>query len=146
MGEPKLEARPVKEAPPRQYGPGGEAIFDNRVHIRDADSGRLHKRQPYAYHAFGTMKLLERPVGSGNMFDYQGKPIGRWALDKANGHWNKIADTHAEKPSYELMLQPEDLAQRNSELEAEIAALKADMEQKTAPIGKHGKAQARLLP
>lgn len=139
MSAEKLQDKPIKEFPPKQYGSGGEAVFDNRVHIRDSDSGRLVKKQHYAKHTFGNTTLYERPIGSGNMFGHSGEPIGNWK-PTSDGRWEKILASHKDAPAYEKVLAPEDLVQRNYELEAEIAALKADLEEKTAPASIKGKA------
>lgn len=143
MSEQKTETKPIKEFPPRQFGSSGEQIFDNRVHIRDESTGRLVKVQPYAYHAFDQMKLWERPIGSGNMFDANGKEIGNWKQTKG-GRWEKHADTHIAAKLFHEIKAPEDLAKRNAQLEQELEALKAEIEEKgklaSSSQAKHGKA------
>lgn len=139
MAEQARAEKPIIEVPPRQYGSDGEQVFDNRTHIRDADSGRLLKKQPYAYHVFNDTKMWERPIGSGNMYNHFGDPIGRWK-SAGRGAWEKISETHSDAPTYEKVMTVEDLVQRNSELELEVAALKAEQTAKTTPPQKTGKA------
>src|SRR5665213_428083 len=96
--ESKDNVRPIKEFPPKQFGSGGEAVFDNRVHIRDEATGRLIKKQHYARHTFGNKTIYERPVGSGNCFDAHGESIGQWKMIEG-GRWEKIAAEHKAAPS-----------------------------------------------
>lgn len=139
MAEVARQEKQIIEDPQRPYGSEGEQVFDNRVHIRNAETGRLIRRQHYAMHAFSDKKIWERPIGSGNMFDAHGDPIGRWKrADK--GHWEQISKEHSAVPMAEKIATPDELIARNSELESELAALKADLEMKTAPVKSHGKA------
>jgi hypothetical protein len=139
MSQSQRAEKVVIEDPQRQFGSSGEQIFDNRVHIRDASTGRIFKKQHYAMHAFDGIKIWERPINSGNMFNAHGDSIGRWKkID--GGRWEKISAEHSSVPLFEKVLPMEDLATRNAELESELAALKADLEQRTAPTKHHGKA------
>lgn len=123
--------KPTKEFPPKMFGDGGEQVFDNRVQIRDEQSGRLIKTQPYAIHKFGSNTLMERPIGSGNMFNQHDEPIGKWKLEK-DGSWSKVGDEHSSAPAYQMVGTVDDLLTKNAELEAELAALKAEKAPKEA--------------
>ncbi len=124
---PEQASKPIKEFPPKQFGSSGEAVFDRRVQIRDESTGRLVKKQHYANHKFGNISLLERPVGSGNMFDEHGNPVGRWKHTE-EGKWAKFEEAHVEVAQFEEVRSVEELAGRNAQLEAELAALKAEKE------------------
>lgn len=131
MSSGQQEKQPIKEFPPKQYGSAGEPVFDARVHIRNEKTGALVKKQHYAWHMFGDKKMFERPIGSGNMFNQAGEPIGKWEMNKENGHWAKVSDVQENAESYEMVGTVEDLIDENSELKAELAALKAEKETKT---------------
>lgn len=101
--------------------------FDNRVHIKDAKSGKIIRLQHYARHSQGNEVLFERPIGSGNAFTENGNPVGRYDFKK----WTKISDTHiavAQPPAN----RTEELEQHNAALEQELAALKAEAEARVA--------------
>jgi hypothetical protein len=123
--QPKIIEHPEKQ----------EGIFDFRTHIRDTKTGRLVAHQPYAMHCIGDLKLLERPVGSGNMFTTGGQEQGRWQIvkDGKNSHWQKVSDTHADVPSAQYlksaMENAHELIEENKSLAQELAALKLENEQ-----------------
>ncbi len=103
--------------------------FDYRTHIKDAATGKLIRIQNYARHARGGEVLLERPVGSGNCFAENGESIGRFRFVTEGKETipQKISDDHIEvapAPTNHM----EDLTQRNSALESELAALRAEAE------------------
>ncbi len=107
----------VIEHPQRDESTG----FDNRVHIKDAKTGKLIRIQHYARHAKGAEILFERPIGSGNCFFENGVSAGRWDLTQ----WAKISDNHIEVAAAPAN-QMEHLEQQNAALTAELSALRAE--------------------
>ena len=111
----------VVEQPVRDHSTG----FDYRVQVKDAKTGRLIRKQDYCKHSRGTEVLLERPIGSGNAFFENGESAGRWDFKL----WKKIADEHNAVAPQAASFE-EELMQRNEQLEAELAALKAEQKKK----------------
>ena len=66
----EAEAPKIIESPERDWTKG----FDDRVHVRDAKTGRVIRVQDYAKHFNGSQVMYERPIGSGNMFRENGEP------------------------------------------------------------------------
>jgi hypothetical protein len=56
--------------------------FNLQVTYRDEQTGLITKHDPYILRVVGDggnrTQLFERPKGSGNCFDKQNNPIGRW--------------------------------------------------------------------
>lgn len=105
--------------------------FDLRVQIKDANTGKVIRHQPYTCHIVGGSKLFERPKGSGNLYYESGLSAGRLGRD---GQGNKYADTtkaHIEiAEAKEVTLEA--IASENESLKAELAALKAEQTAATA--------------
>lgn len=122
----------IVEHPPKPQGVEGEPMFDNRVKIFNEKTGKLIAYQPYTMHMAGKQVLLERPPGSGNMFNLQDEPIGRWKFSgTGGGTWEKFSDSHIDvKPM--VLDEKEALRERLETTEAELAALKAEREPKKA--------------
>jgi len=113
---PKVIEHPVRQ----------EGIFDHRTHIRNSVTGRLVAHQPYSTHFVGDKTLMERPLGSGNMFTPHGEPAGRYEM--RDGHLVKVSDTHTDISARSEVRTIED---ENAALRAELAALKAETQAKT---------------
>lgn len=120
-----------------------EQFFNTKVTYRDDKTGQIIKQDPYIMRSCkkdggGSAHYFERPAGSGNLYDGQGRPVGRWDVSKPEGE-RFIADAKHiawERPKTE----DEKLASRliaadakNKALEAELAAMKAEKVAKTAP-------------
>lgn len=113
--------------------------FDILVTHRDPKTGQVTHSTPYTMRAFkggedgSTIKVWERPVGSGNVFWGDGKPAGRWVdgqFVKGAPHVRYVApETQDQKIARALN-------EKDSEIEAlrkELAAIKADSAPK-APV------------
>lgn len=129
--------------------------FDLKVTHRDDRSGQVTHKNPYRLRVVGgkggnRMKLWERPVGSGNLWNLQGKPVGRWIEEeKEGGEVVMKYDPKAEHVSYEMPMtadqklaqQANSVAAENETLRAELAAMKAEAEKKAAPAMEKPKAK-----
>jgi hypothetical protein len=111
--------------------------FDIRVTHRDERTGLIVERNPYKLHVIGNadgtkMKLWERPVGSGNLWNFKNEPIGRLV----KGAWEKDAkhieftppQTQDQKLAHDLIAKDAKIA----EMEKELAAIRAEQEKKDA--------------
>lgn len=49
----------------------------------------LDLKKPYALHMFDDTKLWEQPVGSGQMYNGEGKELGKWT-PLGKGYWSKL--------------------------------------------------------
>lgn len=116
----------VKEHPAKPEGQNGEQLFDHRVRVVNEKTGQTIAYQPYATHIFGADKqtLLERPIGSGNMFDLKGNPIGRWE-PRHNGTWEKVDETHAAAKPIPVD-EKEYLREQLEAAQAELKAIKSE--------------------
>jgi hypothetical protein len=128
QSDSKEQTKAAQEHPVRQ----DNDAFDTRVHIRDRQTGRLIRLQHYALHINGTSKMYEQPVGSGNMFDPVGRAIGKFKqiLDGHKVRWEKISDEHEEVTQRFFANREELLEDENTQLKNELAALKAEQEEK----------------
>ncbi len=111
--------------------------FDYRTHISDSRTGKLVRLQHYTRHARGTEVLLERPPGSGNCFNENGTPAGRYSFVTKGREtmWEKVSDEHiATKPAPANHM--EELTQRNEALEQELAALRAEAQKPQQTVQK----------
>lgn len=109
--------------------------FDLVVHKRNARTGLVEQENAYILRIVGHAKYLERPVGSGNVYDFQGKPIGRWDASKPEGERFLKGEKHVEWSAPETKDQK--LARaigekdiKIQELERELAAIQAERELK----------------
>jgi hypothetical protein len=134
--EPLRAEKQIQEHPVRP-----EEGFDTRVNIRDRQTGTLIRLQHYAMHTFDDMKMYEQPIGSGNMFDIGGHPIGRWKATQAgkNVRWERISEEHIEAAPA-VRNKEEYLEQQNDILRKELEQLRA--EQKPAAPKAAAPAQA----
>jgi hypothetical protein len=114
--------------------------FDLRTHIKNAKTGETIRVQPYRRFSVGLSTYYERPKMSGNLFFEDGKPAGRrflkdgkFVIDEALPH----ADFVAARTEF---VKPEDIAQENEALRAELAALQSEKEAKVTVV--QPKAQA----
>lgn len=104
--------------------------FDLVVTHRDAKSGAVISSNPYLMTVIqtenGRMRLFERPPGSGNLYDKNNLPVGRWKYeDDGKGKKKKIFDEGAEHVAYQKPeTKDQKLARTVLEKEAEIAELK----------------------
>lgn len=107
-----------------------EEGFDNRVHIRDRQTGRLIRLQHYALHIHGETKMYEQPIGSGNMFDAAGHAIGQWEqeTDGRNTRWKQVSEDHMEVELKFYADKEEYLEDENRKLREELAAIKTEQE------------------
>lgn len=83
--------------------------LDLRVHIRDAKTGRIVAKQPYRLFIEGGQEKFERPVGSGNFWSRDGRPLGE------------------HKPVTEPTIIPADLQSALAQKELELQALKKQL-------------------
>lgn len=101
------EQKPKIQESPEWSGEG----FDLRTHVRDANTGRILKLQPYRMKIKDGVETFERPVGSGNLWFRDGSA--------ANEHKAFAAPvTEAQT----VNAQREQIA----ELQKELAAVKGD--------------------
>lgn len=116
--------------------------FDLQVHAWDGQ-GKLVKENHYRLHIIEGRSYFERPVNSGNLWYENNQPAGRMEytfgengtiaskslqLGAAHKEWKKPL-TGAEALHFEL----EQTKERNAQLEAELTAIKAESEKKSAP-------------
>lgn len=126
--------------------------FDLKVHHRDKRSGQVTHVNPYKLRIVGEdrLKLYERPVGSGNLWNGQNKAVGRWIVEDKNGEKIEKYDPKAKHIEYTPpMTQDQVLARQvaereveNATLRAELEAMKLEMQKKAdegAPVGSTGK-------
>lgn len=111
--------------------------FDLQVHAWDGQ-GKMIKANHYRQHIIGATTYYERPVNSGNLWFENNQPAGR--MEYTFGEDGKIASKElhkgaphkdwtrplsgTEKVHFELEQQKA----KNAQLEAEIAAIKAEKE------------------
>ena len=120
--------------------------FDLRTHIRDAETGRLIRKQPHAYHAQGDLRMYEQPIGSGNMFTPGGHPMGRYEMltpGKKGQRWEQVSETHAPVVEQKFYGSAEE---ENEALRAELAALKAESDAKLPPKAEPDELAAEKVP
>lgn len=123
-----------------------EGGFDLTVTHRDKKSGRITHKTPYILRMIkgadgtGKRKLFERPVGSGNLFDGQNRPCGRWLKEtNADGDLTEKYDPKAKHIDFippktddqKLAASVLEKDSRIAELERELAAVKLEGEKKT---------------
>ncbi len=115
--------------------------FDLQVHAWDGQ-GQLTKSNHYRAHIMGGATYFERPVNSGNLWFENNQPAGR--MEYVFGEDGKIASKElhkdaphkaytkplngAEKVHFELEAE----RAKSAQLEAELAAIKADREVQTS--------------
>lgn len=116
--------------------------FDIRVTHRDPKSGAVVRQDPYILRVIGEggnkRKLFERPKGSGNLWNRQGEPIGRWV----KGEFVE-GEPHVEftPPPTQDQLLAQSLVQKDSriaELERELQAIQAESDAKSKKMKEKG--------
>lgn len=128
---------------PEEAAPTG---FDLRVTHRDPHTGLITKEDPYVLRIIGEsgssdrMELLERPKGSGNLFDRRNRPIGRWIMEERTikGKVTRVGkyDPEAEHivftpPATKDQVLARSLTEKDvriAELEKELRAIQAEKE------------------
>jgi hypothetical protein len=136
-----MEATPAENNEPKR--------FDLIVHHRDPKTGLVVKSDPYILRVVGETgsseksQYWERPAGSGNLFDKENNPIGRWVYEEVTIKGKKVRkgkfEAGVEHIAFERpMTADQKLAQaviestrENDALKAELAALKAESEKKS---------------
>jgi hypothetical protein len=111
--------------------------FDFQVTFRDDKTGVVTYSDPYILRVVaagdgGKMRVMERPKGSGNLFNKNNEPVGRWIAGKWDKDAAHVAFTPPETSDQKLARE---LIQTNSELaetKRELAAIKAEAEAKSA--------------
>lgn len=116
--------------------------FDMTVTHRDQKTGVVVKKDPYRLRILkgadgGRVKLFERPVGSGNLYNRWGKPFGRWVEPTKKGEVAKH-DPDAAHIAFEAPLTEDQKVARsliesqakNAALEQELAQLRAEAKKK----------------
>lgn len=116
-------------------------LFDLVVTHRDPKTGLVTKQTPYILRVCGEQgsdqrsRMWERPAGSGNVFDRENNPVGRWIYEDQVIQGKKVRiGKHDPKAAHIEWAPPltedQKIAQENATLKAEIAALKAEQSQK----------------
>jgi hypothetical protein len=113
--------------------------FDLTVTHRDPYTGVITHTDPYIMRSLkaeggsGRTRVWERPAGSGNLFDRDNEPVGRWVKDGENP--NGVFKRGAPHVAYEAPLtNDQKVARENMALKAELAAMKAEQEKKAEPV------------
>jgi hypothetical protein len=113
--------------------------FNLVVDQRHPKSGLVIKSDPYTLRVIGSGEgktwVFERPVGSGNLWNKSGDPIGRWDKSKPEGERfiagaEHIAWTPPLTADQKLARSVIEKDGRIQELEKEIAAIKAEREKR----------------
>lgn len=118
--------------------------FNLVVTHRDEKTGLVTRRDPYTLRVVaspdgGKTRYWERPAGSGNLFNKNNEPIGRWVIDEKTKRGKFVAsEKHVEftPPPTEDQILRQQMTQdkaRIAELEKELTALRIEKEKKTAP-------------
>lgn len=111
--------------------------FDLRVTHRDPITGVVTHTTPYTLRVIGTgggqkTQLFERPPKSGNLFDGQGRPFGRWENGKHNETANHVIFAPPLTTDQKLAQSVIEKDSRIAELQRELASIKA--EEKRPPV------------
>lgn len=107
--------------------------FDpKRVQWRDPKTGRVIKVKPYRLVIENHEKFFEYPKHSGNLWYENRMPAGRWehiegkrVIKKGAEHVEYVAPLTADE---KIMLDVLQTKEKNRQLEAELAAIKAEQE------------------
>ena len=120
--------------------------FDLLVTHRDDKTGLVTHTNPYTLRVVGQgggkASLYERPPRSGNLFDPNNNPIGRWVIDPVTneGSWEPKAKHVAfEAPLTEDQKIARVIAAKDAKiasLEAEMKAIASEASKKSAPAQK----------
>ena len=106
--------------------------FDLVVTKRHPKTGLVIERNPYILRVCGEgtnrTQYLERPKGSGNLWNFKGEAVGVWDKSKPEGQrFIKGAKHVAWEPP---LTDDEKVSIENAELRKELAAAKAELEAK----------------
>lgn len=141
MRKPLPETQPVKG-------------FDIKVTHRDEQTGLITHTDPYILRLVGEtgssekQRLWERPAGSGNLFNKNNEPIGRWVYEDKVIKGKKVRVGHYDEKAEHIAFTPpptkdqllaKELSEervRVQELERELAAIKAEKEKKNTKTSK----------
>ncbi len=113
-----------------------------KVTYHDHRTGLVIKKDPYTMRVVGDggnrTQYFERPKGSGNLFNFNGEPVGRWDSRKAEGERFMAGAEHIEfvRPETDDEKLARSLITKDvkiRELEAELRAIKAESAKKAAP-------------
>lgn len=111
--------------------------FDLVVTKRHPRTGEIISHSPYILRVVGEigssekMRLWERPAGSGNLFDKDNNPIGRWVTEEKVVRGKTVKEGKFVEGAAHIewtppMTKDQKIAKENATLKAEIAALKAE--------------------
>ena len=123
-----------------------EKGFDFVVTKRDHRTGLITSHDPYILRVIGDgngkTRVMERPAGSGNLWNKKGEPIGRWDGKKPEGERFLKGEAHTawtppETKDQKLAREVVSKDTKIAELERELAAIKAEREKKDAPPKKN---------
>lgn len=112
--------------------------FDIVVTKRDPVTGQVVGRNPYTLRVVGRegsndrTETYERPVGSGNLFDAQDRPAGRWIAESFDAKGKFIPGKHDSEAQHIEFKVPETkdqmLARESISKDAKIVELQRELE------------------
>lgn len=115
-----------------------------KVTHRDEKSGLVSHSTPYVLRISGSgegrSRLLEKPKGSGNIFDMKGNAKGRWIVDPKTGkgkHDPNAAHVAYIPPETEDQKLARSLVEKDSriaQLEKELASIAKEKENKSKGV------------
>lgn len=122
-----------------------------KVTYRNAKTGLVERQDPYIMRTVGSSdpknrdraNYMEYPAGSGNLYDRNWEPCGRWDANKPEGQRYLKDATHIawnppETQDHKLAKEVAQKDVRIAELEKELASIQAEKEVKSAPKNKSG--------
>jgi len=125
--------------------------FSLKVTHRDEQTGLVTHKDPYILRIIGEkdsnekQRLWERPAGSGNLWDKQNNPVGRWVYEEKTVKGKKVkVGSHDPDAAHIAYVAPltgdqklrQEMSQdkvKLAELERELASIKAEKDKKAAP-------------
>lgn len=126
--------------------------FDLVVTHRDPKSGLVTKTTPYILRVCGETgssektQMWERPAGSGNLFDKEMNPVGRWVYEEQKVKGKMVRVGHHEPEAEHIVFVPPMTADEKlrhemaetqvklAEAQKELASIKAEREKALAPV------------
>jgi hypothetical protein len=117
--------------------------FDLRVTFRDDKTGQVTHTNPYTMRVVaaadgGKTRIFERPVGSGNMWNKKGEPIGRWEGGKFLAGEKHLAFTLPETKDQILARSVVEKDNHIAQLERELASIRNEAQPKVAAKKEQG--------
>lgn len=110
--------------------------FNLQVTYRDEQTGLIDRHDPYILRVCGDggnrTQLFERPKGSGNCFDKQNNPIGRWVNGKHQPTAEHIKFVPPMNEDQKIRAEMTKDKVRIAELEKELKAVAAEKEKTAA--------------